>query len=169
MGAGIGIVLGAGSSTGGVEIASKLIERKFPWISLGKIMLFIDAVVVVIASLAFKSVLLGLYALVCIYMSSKTIDTVLEGISFARAVFIISSKNEEISRKIIQEIGRGVTVLKGTGMYTGQSRDILFCVVHRRQFPAVKELVREIDEKAFVILTDVREVLGEGFRSHQNE
>lgn len=169
MGAGLGIVLSVSSSTGGTEIASKLIERKFPWIPMGKIMLIIDASIVIIASVVFESLSLGLYALACIYISSKTIDAVLEGFAFARAAFIISSKNDEIANRIINEINRGVTIFKGIGVYTGEPRDTLFCVVDRRQFPQIKALVKEIDKKAFVILTDVREVLGEGFKPHEKE
>ena len=125
----------------------------------------IDGIVVIFAAVAFKSFLLGLYAIVTIYITSKVIDAILEGVDYAKAVFIISNHSQIISQKIIKEIDRGVTGLSGTGMYTGDDKQVLLWVLDRTQIPKLKALVKSVDPDAFVIMTDVREVLGEGFKS----
>ncbi|HBQ64061.1 MAG TPA: hypothetical protein DD727_03895, partial [Clostridiales bacterium] len=112
-GVGIGLVLGVNASTGGSEMASRIIGTRMPWVSLGQILMLIDVLAVLTAALAFNSILLGLYALVSIFITSKTIDALLEGVNYARAVFVISVKTMEISREIMETIGRGATALKG--------------------------------------------------------
>lgn len=167
MGVGLGIVFRAGSTTGGTDLAAQMVHRFVPRFTVGQILMVIDGLVVVFAAIAFKSFLLGLYAIVTIYISSKVIDTVLEGVDYAKAVFIISNNSEIISKKIMTEIDRGVTGLHGTGMYTGTEKQVLLCVLDRAQIPKLKALVKSVDASAFVIMTDVREVLGEGFKSRE--
>ena len=166
MGIGLGIVFRAGATTGGTDLAAQIVHHFFPHFTVGRILMVIDAMVVVFAAIAFNSFLLGLYAIVTIYLSSKVIDAILEGVDYAKAVFIISNHSELISQKIIKEIERGVTGLNGTGMYTGTGKQVLLCVLDRKQIPKLKALVKSLDPKAFVIMTDVREVLGEGFKNH---
>lgn len=163
MGIGLGIVFRSGATTGGTDLAARIIHHNFPGHSMGRILFFVDGAVIVFASVAFNSVILGLYSMIALFISSKVIDTILEGLSPAKAVYIISEKTEMIANKIMTELDRGVTGLKGTGKYTGKDMQVLLCVLNRAQLPALKELVRSTDEKAFVILTDVREVVGEGF------
>lgn len=167
MGIGLGIVFRAGSTTGGTDLAAQLVHHYLPYFTVGQILMVIDAIVVVFAAVAFKSFLLGLYAIVTIFISSRLIDTVLVGVDYAKAVFIISDKSELISQKIITDIDRGVTGLKGTGMYTGTDKQVLLCVLDHTQIPRLKSLVKSIDGEAFVIMTDVREVFGEGFVSRE--
>lgn len=162
-GLGLGLVLRAGATTGGTDLAAKIAHKFLPNFSVGQILLFIDAIVVVFASIAFKSFLLGLYAIVTIYITSKVVDAVLEGVNYSRAVFIISDYADEISARILKEINRGVTGLDGTGMYTKNDKKVLLCVLERSQIPQLKKLVKEVDQRAFVVMTDIREVLGEGF------
>jgi uncharacterized membrane-anchored protein YitT (DUF2179 family) len=163
MGTGLGLIFRSGATTGGTDLAARIVKKFIPALSMGQTLLIIDACVVITAAVAFKSFKLGMYAVVALFIASKLIDTILEGVSFAKALFIISDKSDEISERILKELDRGVTALKGKGMYTGNNRQILFCVVHRRQIEEIKSIVRKIDENAFVILSDVREVLGEGF------
>jgi len=125
--------------------------------------MFIDALVVIFAAIAFRSFLLGLYAIVTIYITSKIVDAILEGVNFAKAVFIISNFPDEIAERIMKEFDRGVTGLNGTGMYTKNDKKVLLCILDRSQIPKVKRLVKEVDENAFVVMSDVREVVGEGF------
>jgi len=165
MGIGLGIVFRVGATTGGTDLAAQIVHHFFPHFTVGRILMVVDAMVVLFAAIAFQSFLLGLYAIVTIYLSSKVIDAILEGVDYAKAVFIISNHSDLISQKIMTEIDRGVTGLNGTGMYTGTEKQVLLCVLDRKQIPKVKSLVKSIDPKAFVIMTDVREVLGEGFRS----
>ena len=165
IGIGLGIVFRSGATTGGTDLAAQIVHHFFPHFTIGQILLVIDAMVVVFAAIAFKSFLLGLYAIVTIFLSSKVIDVILEGVNYAKAVFIISDRSDEISQKIMTGFDRGVTGLHGTGMYTGTKKEVLLCVLDRRQIPKLKAMVKSVDMKAFVIMTDVREVLGEGFKS----
>ena len=163
MGLGLGFVFRSGATTGGTDLAARIMHHFIPHMTMGQLLLFIDSSVILFAAIAFNSFLLALYAILSLYISIKVIDAILEGVNFAKAVYIISDKPEEIAQKIITDLDRGVTSLKGTGMYTGKDKSVLYCVLQRGQLPQLKELVVKIDPDAFVILTDVREVLGEGF------
>ncbi len=163
MGLGLGIIFKYGATTGGSDLAARIANHFFPATTIGQVLFIVDAAVVVVASVAFGSFTLGLYAIIALYVTSKTIDALLEGISFAKAVLVISDKSGVIASRIMEEIGRGVTALKGIGMYTGNEKNVLLCVLHRAQVPTLKDITRQTDENAFVILVDIREVLGEGF------
>lgn len=163
LGAGLGLVFKSGATTGGTDLAARIVNKYVPALTIGQTLLLIDCGVILFAAVTFKSFQLALYAIVALYISSKIIDVILEGGSFAKALFIISDMPEVIAPRIMQELDRGVTALKGTGMYTNSDKQVLFCVVHRGQLIRLKTIVNEIDEKAFIILTDIREVLGEGF------
>jgi uncharacterized membrane-anchored protein YitT (DUF2179 family) len=166
MGIGLGLVFKAGATTGGSDLAARIVNHFSPNFTMGQILLFIDTSVIIFAAIAFKSFILALYAIVTLYISSVVIDAILEGVNFAKSVFIISDNANEISAKILKDLDRGVTALRGTGMYTGTDKNVLLCVLHRGQLPLLKEIVREVDNKAFIILTDIREVLGEGFKTY---
>lgn len=166
MGAGLGLVFRSGATTGGTDLAARIINHFVRGLTMGQLLLLVDTTVIIIAAVVFKSFLLGLYAIVTLFIASKIIDAILEGVNFAKAVFIISDFPEEISRKILTDLDRGVTALKGTGMYTGNDKQVLLCVVNRGQLVDLKGIVRSIDKKAFIILADIREVLGEGFKNY---
>lgn len=167
MGLGLGIVFRSGATTGGTDLAARIVNHFIPNLTMGQILLFIDTSVIIFAAVSFSSIPLGLYAIVTLFISSKVIDAILEGVNFAKAVFIISDYSDEIARKVLKDLDRGVTALKGTGMYTGNDKQVLLCVMERGQIPVLKEIVKEIDPRAFVILADVREVLGEGFKAYE--
>jgi len=166
MGAGLGIVLRSGATTGGTDLAARIANHFIPYFTIGQVLLFIDAAVVVLAAAAFSSFLLGMYAIVSLFIASKVVDAILEGVNFAKALFIISDKSDEIAARILKDLDRGVTALKGRGMYSGRDKQVLFCVVHRSQLTQLKKVVAEIDDKAFIVLADIREVLGEGFKTY---
>lgn len=166
VGLGLGIVFKSGATTGGTDLAARLVHHIFPQFSIGSILLVIDGCVIVFAAIAFKSILIALYAIVTIVVTSKIIDAILEGVNFAKCVYIISDKPDEISKIILSDLDRGVTSLKGIGKYTGADKEVLMCILHRNQLPALKTLVKNVDERAFVILSDVREVFGEGFSQY---
>lgn len=166
MGVGLAMVFKAGATTGGTDLAARIVRHFLPHFTMGQILLFIDTSVIILAAISFGSILLGLYALVTLYVSSKVIDAVLEGVNFAKSVMIISDRSEEIAKKIMEELERGVTGLHGNGMYTGSSKQVLLCILQRSQIPLLKVLVRSVDEKAFIVMYDVREVLGEGFKDY---
>jgi len=162
-GIGLGIVLKMEATTGGTELAAKLLNKPLKNLTIGQILLAIDAMIIIFAIIAFKSVLIGLYSLVSLFITTKVIDAMVAGVDYARAVLIISEKQEEIAKRIMFEMDRGVTELKGRGVYSGKDRNVLLCVLSRNEIQHLKEIVHTLDSEAFMILADVREVLGEGF------
>lgn len=162
-GIGIGIVFRNGGTTGGTDLAAAIVNN-YMKMSVGVVLFMIDACVIAAAGITFKSAELALYALLTIFLTSRVIDMVQEGFGYAKAALIISDRPREISEAILSQMDRGVTTLKGKGMYTGIDRDVVFSVVTRAEISILKKLVHSIDPKAFVILTDVHEVLGEGFK-----
>ena len=167
MGIGIGLVFKSGATTGGTDLVAKIANHFIPSLTLGQVLLLVDIVIIIFASVIFKSFLLGLYAVVSIFITTKIMDSIIEGINFAKSIYIISDKSDIIAKHILKELNRGVTSLNGVGMYTGADKKVLFCVLQKGQIPQLKKIVRSIDNKAFLILTDAREVLGEGFQKHE--
>lgn len=167
MGLGLGLVFKSGATTGGTDLAARIVHHFAPGLTMGKILLLIDSAVIIFAAVSFNSFLLALYAILALYISSKIIDVILEGVNFAKAVFIISDFADDIAQSIMKELDRGVTALNGTGMYTGKDKRVLYCILQRGQLPLLKALVKKIDPSAFIILGDVTEVLGEGFKTYE--
>jgi uncharacterized membrane-anchored protein YitT (DUF2179 family) len=167
MGLGLGMVFKSGATTGGTDLAAKMTHHFIPSLSMGKALLFIDGAVILFAAIAFNSILLALYSMLALYISSKIVDVILDGVNFAKVVYIISDHAEEIADNIMKELDRGVTALNGTGMYTRSDKKVLFCVIQRGELQELKKLVKKHDPSAFIILGDVTEVLGEGFKSYE--
>lgn len=167
-GGGIGIVLRGHATTGGTDMVAALIQRKLKHYSVVKIMQVLDGLVVAIGFYQFglKAVL---YALIAIYVTTQVSDLILEGFKTSKAAYIITNKHEEVAKRIMVELDRGVTGLNAKGMYTNEEKCMLYCVVSRKEIVNVKELVAEIDPEAFVIVSDVREVLGEGFQEYGSQ
>jgi uncharacterized membrane-anchored protein YitT (DUF2179 family) len=161
-GIGLGIAFRAGGSTGGTDMAAQLVARFFPT-SVGQALLIVDGMVIVLAGIAF-GLELAMYALIAVFITTKTVDVVQEGPNYAKACLIISDHPEPIGESIMQRLERGVTMLDGRGMYTKYDKEVLLVIVSRMEIAAVKSIVAEVDRKAFVIIYDVHEVLGEGFR-----
>lgn len=124
---------------------------------------------VLAAGLVFRSWELALYALITIFIAARVIDMVQEGISYAKAFFIISNHTDIISGRVLKDLDRGATALKGRGLFTGSDREVILTVVNRSEVSRLKEMVYEVDPRAFIILADVREVLGEGFKEYGGE
>lgn len=163
-GVGLGVVFRSGGTTGGTDLAGAILNNYFPNISTAKLMMMFDLVVVVTAGIANKNIETSLYSLITLYTTVQLADFIVEGLSYAKAFYIISKDSEAIGHRIIEEIGRGVTALEGRGLYTGSKKEVLMCVVNRAQVAKLKKLVYEIDEKAFIMVTTIHEVLGEGFK-----
>lgn len=164
-GAGIGLVLRGHATTGGTDMVAALIQMKFKHYSIAQIMQILDGIVVLTGLYVF-GIRPGMYAIVAIFVATKVTDIVLEGFRYSKAAYIITNKHEEIAKRIMEDIDRGVTGIHAMGMYTGDEKCVLYCVVSMREIIEVEELVREIDSNAFVIVSDVREVLGEGFADY---
>ena len=161
-GAGAGIVFACQATTGGTDMLAAIIRRWLPHYTLAQILQVLDAAIVLIGAGIF-GVTYALYALIAIYAVSKVSDGIIEGMKYSKVAYIISDKSTEIAAAILKELERGVTALDARGMYSGNRKDVLFCVVSRKEIAQLKELVVSHDAQAFVIVSDAREVLGEGF------
>lgn len=161
-GVGTGLVFMFSATTGGTDMLAALIRRKFKHYTIAQIMQVLDGVVV-LAGAAVFGVPYALYALISIYAVAKISDGILEGINFSKQALIISDRYQEIGDAIMNHMGRGVTAVDAVGMYSGQGRKMLFCVVSKKEIVQIREIVQELDKKAFLIVSDVKEVFGEGF------
>lgn len=161
-GVGVGLVFISRATTGGTDMLAALIQRTLPHYSLAQIMQVLDALIVLIGASVF-GITYALYSLISISAVTKVSDGLVEGMKFSKVAFIISPRTEEIAKAIMNQMDRGVTALNARGMYSGLSRDVLFCVVSKKEIVQLKELVVGHDSQAFVIVSDAREVLGEGF------
>lgn len=161
-GMGTGLVFMFSATTGGTDMLAALIRRKLKHYSIAQIMQVLDGLVV-LAGAAVFGVPYALYALISIYAVAKISDGILEGINFSKQALIISDRYQEIGDAIMNHMGRGVTAVDAVGMYSGQGRKMLFCVVSKKEIVQIREIVQELDKKAFLIVSDVKEVFGEGF------
>lgn len=161
-GIGLGITFRFGGSTGGTDMAAQLIAKFFPT-SVGRALLLVDGFVIALAGFAFGPEL-ALYALLAVFITTKAIDVVQEGQSYAKAAFIITDYSDKVGQMVLTKLERGATALKGTGVYTGADREVLYVIVSRSEIRSLCQLVNEIDPNAFVVISDVHEVLGEGFK-----
>ncbi|WP_054739310.1 YitT family protein [Cellulosilyticum ruminicola] len=162
IGLGVGIVLRTGATTGGTDMFAAIIRFINPKFPIAKVMLGIDSLIILAGLMVFGSNK-AMYAIIAVYITSKIITNVLEGVNYAKAVFIMSDKNDIIAQEIMQKIPRGVTGIKANGKYTGNDKEMLFVVVSQKEITKLRNLIRNVDEQAFVTIADVREVLGEGF------
>ncbi len=163
LGLGIGLVIRYGGSTGGTDLLSIMLHKKFPHISPANIILFIDCIIIAGSGLVFRSLTISLYSVLSLYISSKVCDAVISFGKSAKVLNIISPDNRLIAEKIMSVHERGVTGIRCCGMYKNRDLLMLYCAVNPREVPRVLETVRNIDQGAFVVITDVKEVYGEGF------
>ncbi len=166
MGIGSGLIFLAEATSGGTDLLAAIIQKYLRHYTLPQVMQFLDAVIV-LWGLQIFGVEHALYAIVSIYVFTRVSDGILEGMHFAKAAYIISAKSKEIAKRIQKDMERGVTGIPSHGLYSGASFEMLYCVLSRREITKLKDLVHEIDERAFLIIADVREVLGEGFNTYK--
>lgn len=169
MGVGLGMVFTRGATTGGSDIAARLLTYKFPGLSVGRLMLVVDAMIVALGAVTFGHITYALYAGVAIVLSSQVIDGILNGAESARVAYIITRHVDEVVAAIDRELDRGATLLHGEGSYSHTPQNIILCAIKRRQIGDLKRVVREVDASSFVIIMDAHEVLGDGFRSHTKQ
>ncbi|KAJ52484.1 uncharacterized membrane-anchored protein YitT (DUF2179 family) [Clostridium tetanomorphum] len=162
-GAGVGMGFSNHGSTGGLDIVASVIKKKHENLDIGKISFGVNCIIVTIGAFVFD-IKSALYTLVSMYITSFVIDKVVKGFNRDKLILIITDKEEEVSRSIMEDLKRGVTFLYGEGAYTNKSRKVLYCVVPLAQLPALKLLVKEIDENSFISILDVSEVEGRGYR-----
>ncbi|UCG29554.1 MAG: YitT family protein [candidate division WOR-3 bacterium] len=164
LGLGLGLIFRGDASTGGTDIVGQIFSR-YTNLSIGMWIMIVDFAVITMAGITTRSIELALLGYLALFLSSKVIDLILEGIDYARAAFIISTKSEKITDQIYEKMQRGVTILDGHSPYSREKRPVIMCVITKKETPFFKSLVKNVDRDAFVILTDVFEVLGKGFRS----
>jgi len=166
LGLGMGFIYLRESTSGGIDIINRIINKKSPHLKMGAIMLASDAVIISAAMLAFGSIESGLYAIISIFVSGRVVDLILYGSLEGKLLFIFSEKYEQITQVILTEERRGVTFLKGQGAYSGNDRNVICCAVQKNQYARIKRKIGEIDKSAFIVITNIGEVLGEGFREN---
>ena len=167
-GAGFGLIIRGGATTGGSDMLAKLVKQRIPSVSIGGVMFAVDALVIIASAFVFD-IVSAMFALISTFLMSYVIDMLVDGLSSARAYFIISDHHEAIAQRIMTELERGVTAMNGRGMYSGSSKDVLLCVVNRTESVHLRAIVAEIDPSAFMIATNVHEALGEGFMPHKTK
>ncbi len=163
LGVGMGIIMRFGYTTGGTDVVAGIMNKKNPHRTLGNLILLVDACIIAASGVFFNSLEIAVYAVVAIFISTKIIDNIVEGLDFAKELIIISEKSEEIAKEIMEKVDRGVTGFEIKGMYTNSKNLMLMCVIKKNEVLKVEKLVKEIDKNSFVILSDVKKVYGEGF------
>lgn len=161
-GAGLGLVFATGSSTGGTDLLSSILHEYFKVYPVSQILFVLDAVIILAGAVIF-GVFSTSYAVIAVFLTSKIMDEILSGLKVGKQIWIISDEYQKISREIMKQVDRGVTGIEARGMYTDRTKKMLFCVVGKRQVIPVVDIVRKNDDRAFVIIQDVREIMGEGF------
>ena len=169
IGVGLAPVFMRGSTTGGTDIVSRLIQLRFRHISIGKLLFMVDTMVLILSAAVFRNLETGLYGMITIYTSNRVLDGILYGMDTGKVLLVISRRETEIARQIMDRLERGVTFLAGTGGWSGQERKILLCAVRAAQSYKVEEIVRGIDPEAFVIVLEANQIAGEGFRPITSE
>jgi uncharacterized membrane-anchored protein YitT (DUF2179 family) len=167
-GIGLGFIFKSKATSGGSDIVA-MIFTKYTRIPIGQMLIWVDSAIVLVGLAAFKDWQIPLYSMIVIYITGRAVDMILEGENYNKALIIISDKHEEIRQKIIFDLERGGTYLKGIGLYTNVEKNIIFTVVSRREAAILEEQINTVDPRAFITVMNASEILGEGFRSLKNK
>ena len=162
-GLGIAFIFLRGGTTGGTDLAAKLLKKAFPRRTLGQLILGLDSIIILASAVIYKDVDSGLYACIVIFVTTTIIDKVLYQEDMGKILYIISERPTKVANAILHTLSRGVTLLQGKGGYSGNKKQVVFCVLRRGEVWRAKQLIKEIDPSAFVIVTDAGQVMGEGF------
>lgn len=162
-GLGLGIVFSASATTGGVDIVAKLLRARYPYMNLGSLLLALDVAVIGTFAVVFRKFDSAMYSIIGMFISSRVIDFVLYGAVNSKVCYIITDENERMKKAIVESLDRGVTLLRGEGGFSGEKKEVILCVIKRREIVELRRMVQSIDEGAFMFVCDSREVFGEGF------
>ena len=162
LGLGLGIIFNAGGTTGGTDILARIFN-KYTSLSMGKLMLIVDAIVLTTVVVVFQDVRTAMYTLFFILIDTLVIDLIGEGGFAGKGFLIVTSKPEEIAQKVSDDLGRGITFIRGMGYYSRKDLDIVYCVVSRNEMKQMKDIINRIDPFAFITISEAHEILGEGF------
>lgn len=164
-GVGIGLIILRGATTGGTDIIAKLINLKFRFVSVGRLMLFIDAIIVLTSAVVYKNFETILYSVLYLFTFSIVLDKIIYGADHGKMVYIVSKNTKEMMYEILNNVGCGLTKIKALGGYTQTDRDILLCVARPHEVSKILQVVKANDNESFVIVSDVSEILGQGFKN----
>lgn len=163
-GAGLGIIMITGATSGGTDIVARLVHKRFPHITVGSVVLAADAAIVAANMILLGSINSGLYAIIMIFVSTRVIDSLIYGTGNGKMLMIVTKKPDEVSKAIVSSSRRGVSVLPAKGAYTGEDKGILICVVRKAEVSGIIKTVKATDSNTFIIVSEANEILGEGFK-----
>ena len=166
-GIGIGLTLIEGASTGGTDIISRLIQCFFPHVKIGSLLLVVDAIVIGASLIVFKNIELTLYGILALFLASASINMLIAKLNISKLAFVVSDKGEEISKALVSETPRGVTLLDATGAYTMEEKNVLICALKENEIPRFQERILDIDKEAFIIFSESKQIVGNGFRVYK--
>ena len=164
VGFGLGLIFKSRATSGGSDIIAMIIS-KYTRLPLGQLLIYIDSVIVLFGLIAFGDWKIPLYSWIVIFITGRVIDGVLQGVSYDKTLFIVSQKHKEIRDKIINDLNRGGTYIKGNGMYSNEEKTIIFTVVNRREMAILEDYINQVDPMAFLTVIDANEIIGKGFKS----
>lgn len=164
IGVGLAPVFMRGSTTGGTDIVSRLIQLRFRHVSIGKLLFLVDLAILLLSVAVFRNIETGLYGMITIYTSNRILDGILYGLDTGKVVLVISEKNQQIAQQVMDRLERGATFLQAEGAWSGQEKKVLLCVVRAVQCYRVEEIVRAADPDAFLVVMEANQIAGEGFR-----
>lgn len=162
-GSGLGLIMITGATSGGTDIVARLVHKFFPHITIGRVVMIADALIITAGMLVFKSIETGLYAIIVIFVSTKVIDSMIYGTGNGKMLMVVTDKADEVSKAIISSSRRGVSIIPAVGAYTGESKNVLLCVARKHEISGIIKTIKSIDDKTFIIVSEANEILGEGF------
>lgn len=168
IGIGMGILLIRGISTGGTDLIGLMLAKRLSGLSMGQLLMLIDTAVVLFAVAVFRNIEVALYSVVTLFVASKTIDAIQQGVDHAKVIYVITDQSDALLQRLAHEMGRGVTVLPARGGFTGKDQAVLMTIARRSEVAATLQVIRALDSRAFTILSDATEVHGEGFKQHED-
>lgn len=166
-GIGIGLTLIAGASTGGTDIVGRLIQCLFPHVKIGSLLLFVDAIVIGASLIIFKNVELTLYGIVALFIASLSINMLISKLNISKLAFVVTDNGEKISKTLVSESPRGVTLINATGAYTMENKKVLMCALKESELPQFQKRILEMDKEAFIIFSESQQIVGNGFRVYK--
>lgn len=169
VGTGVGLVFRTGATTGGTDVIVKLLRLKFRHLPTGIVFSVVDGAICITSGIVFKNIEVMMYAVIALMLQSMIVNKVLYGGDGARMIYVISGKNEEIAKRLMTEVDVGATYFQGNGAYTGKDYEVLMVVMRAKQLPAARDIVRDVDNKAFMIVTNATSVFGQGFKRYDTE
>lgn len=166
-GLGIGLTLIGGASTGGTDIISRLFQVPFPHIKVGTLLMVIDSVVIGISLIVFKDIDLMLFGIAALFVATLSINILIAKLNISKLAFVVTDKGEEVSRVLVSQSPRGVTLIESKGAYTMESNQVLMCALKESEIPQFQKTILNIDEKAFIIFSESQQIIGNGFRVYK--